>query len=124
MKLKPFSKNLIAGPFSKNQMKTIKIKITKQIDWYANPNIRPVCLPSAGAGDFDQWMSTATGTSVMVVISAVFMVVVLKVAICVARCWSLLQRLFWGVRNALFSAKNVVFRRTFTGLNNAVVYQN
>jgi len=32
-----------------------------QIDWYTNPNIRPVCLPSAGAGDFDQWMSTATG---------------------------------------------------------------
>jgi len=37
------------------------LKMTRKIDWYANPNIRPVCLPSAGAGDFDQWMSTATG---------------------------------------------------------------
>jgi len=37
------------------------LKMARKIDWNANPNIRPVCLPSAGAGDFDQWMSTVTG---------------------------------------------------------------
>jgi len=37
------------------------LKMARKIDWYANPNIRPVCLPSAEAGDFGQWISTATG---------------------------------------------------------------
>ena len=43
-------------------MKKTKIIIfSKQLDWSANENIRPACLPSAGAGDYDQWMSTVTG---------------------------------------------------------------
>lgn len=33
-----------------------------QIDWSANPKIRPVCLPSDAAEDYDQWISTVTGT--------------------------------------------------------------
>ena len=32
-----------------------------QIDWNANPNIRPVCLPDASAGDYDQTLATTTG---------------------------------------------------------------
>ena len=32
-----------------------------QIDWASNPNIRPVCLPDADAGDYDQLMATVTG---------------------------------------------------------------
>ena len=44
--------------------KTISLPLSfysTQIDWSANPNIRPVCLPSNGAGDYDQWMATVTG---------------------------------------------------------------
>ena len=44
--------------------KTISLPLSfssTQIDWSANPNIRPVCLPSDGAGDYDQWISTVTG---------------------------------------------------------------
>jgi len=37
------------------------LKMANKIDWAANPNIRPACLPSAGSGDYDQWMSTVTG---------------------------------------------------------------
>ena len=37
--------------------------LTKQIDWDANPNIRPVCLPHASAGDYDQSLATTTGPS-------------------------------------------------------------
>merc|ERR1712192_355617 len=36
------------------------LKMANKIDWAANPNIRPACLPSAGSGDYDQWMSTVT----------------------------------------------------------------
>ena len=32
-----------------------------QIDWASNPNIRPVCLPDADAGDYDQLTATVTG---------------------------------------------------------------
>merc|ERR1712013_926393 len=37
------------------------LKMARKLDWSANENIRPACLPSAGAGDYDQWMSTVTG---------------------------------------------------------------
>merc|ERR1712156_1323026 len=37
------------------------LKMARNLDWSANENIRPACLPSAGAGDYDQWMSTVTG---------------------------------------------------------------
>jgi len=37
------------------------LRMANKIDWAANPNIRPACLPSAGSGDYDQWMSTVTG---------------------------------------------------------------
>merc|ERR1719347_2286651 len=37
------------------------LRMANKIDWAANPNIRPACLPEYGSGDYDQWMSTVTG---------------------------------------------------------------
>merc|ERR1712183_366659 len=37
------------------------LRMANPIDWAANPNIRPACLPEYTAGDYDQWMSTVTG---------------------------------------------------------------
>merc|ERR1719308_106943 len=37
------------------------LRMADRIDWAANPNIRPACLPEYTAGDYDQWMSTVTG---------------------------------------------------------------
>jgi len=41
------------------------LRMANKIDWAANPNIRPACLPEYTAGgtppDYDQWMSTVTG---------------------------------------------------------------
>merc|ERR1719430_1756785 len=41
------------------------LRMADKINWAANPNIRPACLPEYTAGgtppDYDQWMSTVTG---------------------------------------------------------------
>merc|ERR1712126_739144 len=41
------------------------LRMANRIDWAANPNIRPACLPEYTAGGtpptYDQWMSTVTG---------------------------------------------------------------
>merc|ERR1712212_1254604 len=37
------------------------LRMADRINWAANPNIRPACLPEYTAGDYDQWMSTVTG---------------------------------------------------------------
>jgi hypothetical protein len=37
------------------------LRMAYKIDWASNPNIRPVCLPDANAGDFDQLAATVTG---------------------------------------------------------------
>lgn len=37
------------------------LRMAYKIDWASNPNIRPVCLPDANAGDFAQSMATVTG---------------------------------------------------------------
>merc|ERR1719220_1436258 len=37
------------------------LRMANPIDWAANPNTRPACLPEYTAGDYDQWMSTVTG---------------------------------------------------------------
>lgn len=37
------------------------LRMVTKIDWNANPNIRPVCLPDASAGDYDQTLATTTG---------------------------------------------------------------
>jgi len=37
------------------------LKLSQDVDWDANPHIRPVCLPSANAGKFGGSLATVTG---------------------------------------------------------------
>ena len=37
------------------------LKLVSKIDWVATPHIRPVCLPSADAGDFTGATAYVTG---------------------------------------------------------------
>jgi len=37
------------------------LKMRSKVNWAQNPNIRPICLPEASAGNYNQRMSKATG---------------------------------------------------------------